>query len=121
MRAPGFGDNTVPMEKTDAGRLAGKILLELGRPEASLGVAEPLAYKLLERLAAQTRALGVALEHDLVGPWQVGETVGGLGRFVTMTLPTVERGEFALLVGDAGRAVEIASFLNWCEVPEPCS
>lgn len=108
------------MRRDDAGRLAREILGSCGQRARGAASVEPLTYKLLHRLASQTRRLGVALEQYVTGPWHVAEaTPRGVARFVALPLLTVERGGFALGVADMREALEIAGFLNWCDVPEP--
>jgi hypothetical protein len=108
------------MHKDDAGRLAREIL-DTCEPDArGAASVEPVAYKLLHRLVAKSRRLGVALEQYVAGPWHVAVAAPrGIARFVALPLLTVERGGFAIGVTDMREALEIAGFLNWCEVPEP--
>jgi hypothetical protein len=108
------------MHKHDAGRLAREIL-DTCEPDArGAASVEPVAYKLLHRLVAQSRRVGVALEQYAAGPWHVAVAAPrGIARFVALPLLTVERGGFAIGVTDMREALEIVGFLNWCEVPEP--
>ncbi len=106
-------------ERHALGRLVSEVLHAIGRTAEP---AEPLTYKLLGRLVAQARQLGVALEHYLIGPWHVGEAeLAALGRSLAMKLPAVERGGFSLPVSDPADARDIVGFLNWCDAPEPQS
>jgi hypothetical protein len=108
------------MHKDNAGRLAREFLDSCGLNARGAASVEPLTYKLLRRLVAQSRRLGVALEQYVAGPWHVAvATPRGIARFVALPLLTVERGGFAMDVADMREAMEIVSFLNWCEVPEP--
>jgi hypothetical protein len=101
------------MDRDDAGRFAREILADLSaQPRATAG--EPLAHRLLLRVVADARRLGVA------GPWHVGQTaLRGAGRLLAHAQPTVERGRFAFAVRDVREALDLVGFLNWCEVPEP--
>ncbi|MGH7629850.1 MAG: hypothetical protein ACREOF_10810 [Gemmatimonadales bacterium] len=107
------------MDRDDAGRIAREILTDLSaQPRATAG--EPLAHRLLLRLVADARELGVAFERYAVGPWHVGQAaLRGVDRLLAHAQPTVERGGFAFAVRDAREALELVGFLNWCEVPEP--
>jgi hypothetical protein len=108
------------MRKDDVGRLAREILETEGRTPGRLAAAEPLTYSLLARMVDDTRRLGVVLEHYLAGPWRVSEVAPrGVARFLGGSLPTVERGAYALTVRSLGEALDIAALLNWCDVPEP--
>ncbi|HEU5171173.1 MAG TPA: hypothetical protein VFU46_11580 [Gemmatimonadales bacterium] len=108
------------MRRDDARRFAGEILLGLTQSPPHAAAAEPLAYKLLARLLADARRLGVVFESYAVGPWHVGQTAfRGVGRLIGERLPTAECGGFALPVPDFRQALELVGFLNWCEVPEP--
>lgn len=108
------------MHKDDAGRLAREILDTCEPVPSGATSVEPVAYKLLHRLVAQSRRVGVALEQYLAGPWHVAVAAPrGLARFMALPLLTVERGGFAIGVSDMREALDIVGFLNWCEVPEP--
>src|SRR3954454_8742065 len=110
----------IHMQKDDAGRLAREILDTCEPVVSGATSVEPVAYKLLHRMAAQTRRVGVALEQYVAGPWHVATAAPrGIARFVALPLLTVERGGFAIGVADMREALEIVGFLNWCEVPEP--
>jgi hypothetical protein len=107
------------MNRLDAGKLAREILTHLSaQPRATAG--EPLAHRLLIRLLASARRLGVVFEPRAVGPWHVGQAaLRGAGRLLSHAQPTVERGRFAFAVRDNHEADELVGLLNWCEVPEP--
>jgi hypothetical protein len=107
------------MNRSDAGNRAHEILADLwAHPGATAG--EPLAHRLLLRLVADARRLGVAFEPYAAGPWHVGQAaLRGAARLLAHAQPTVERGGFAFAVRDAREALELVGFLNWCEVPEP--
>jgi hypothetical protein len=107
------------MDRDDAGRFAREILADLSaQPRATAG--EPLAHRLLLRVVADARQLGVAFEPYAIGPWHVGQAaLRGAGRLLAHAQPTVERGGFAFAVRDVREALELVGFLNWCEVPEP--
>ena len=107
------------MDRADAGKLAREIVTDLSaQPRATAG--EPLAYRLLLRMAAEMRALGLAGEGYASGPWHVGEAaVRGAARLVASAQTTVVRGRFAFAVRDPLEARELVGLLNWCEVPEP--
>jgi hypothetical protein len=108
------------MRKDDVGRLAREILETQGRSADRPGSAEPLSYSLLARLVDDARRLGVTLDHYVAGPWHVTEVAPrGVARCVGAPLPTVERGTYALTMRSLREALDIAAFLNWCEVPEP--
>ncbi len=107
------------MDRDAARRLAREILADLSaQPRATAG--EPLAHRLLLRVVADARKLGMAFEPNASGPWHVGHAaVRGVGRLLAHAQPTVERGGFAFTVRDVREALELVGFLNWCEVPEP--
>ena len=107
------------MHRDDAGKLAREILSALSaQPRATAG--EPLAHRLLLRVVADARRLGIVFEPYGVGPWHVGQSaLRGAARLLAHAQPTVERGRFAFTVRDAREARELVGFLNWCEVPEP--
>lgn len=107
------------MTRSDAGKLAREILADLSaQPRATAG--EPLAHRLLLRVLADVRRLGVVFEPRTIGPWHVGHAaLRGAARLLAHAQPTVERGGFAFAVRDAKEAGELVGLLNWCEVPEP--
>ena len=107
------------MNRSDAGKLAREILADLSaQPRATAG--EPLAHRLLLRVLADARRLGVVFEPHAIGPWHVGQAAfRGAERLLAHAHPTVERGGFAFTVRDAKEAGELVRLLNWCEVPEP--
>jgi len=107
------------MNRSDAGKLARQILAGLSaQPRANAG--EPLAHRLLLRILADARRLGVVFDRHAIGPWHVGQTAfRGAERLLAHAQPTVERGRFAFTVRDTKEARELVGLLNWCEVPEP--